>query len=70
MKAVRLFIASNGVPYLQMASLGLYSTSGREKEGNTLMLKDCSVAVPPAPVRVHSERSLDPSVTSITSVNE
>ena len=33
MKAVRLVIASNGVPYLQMSSAGSYSTSGRKKEG-------------------------------------
>ena len=33
MKAVRPVIASNGVPYLQMRSVGSYNTSGREKEG-------------------------------------
>ena len=32
MKAVRPFIALNGVPYLQMRSVGSQSTSGREKE--------------------------------------
>ena len=31
--AVRPVIASNGVPYLQMSSVGLHSSSGREKEG-------------------------------------
>ena len=36
MKAVRSVIASNGVPYLQMRSLGSHSTSGR-KEGNGLV---------------------------------
>ena len=33
MKAVRPVIALNGLPYLQMRSLGLHSKSGREKEG-------------------------------------
>ena len=33
MKAVRPVIASNGVPYPQMKSVGSHSTSGREKEG-------------------------------------
>jgi hypothetical protein len=33
MKAVRPVITSNGVPYLQMRSVGSHSTSGREKEG-------------------------------------
>ena len=33
MKAVRPVIASNGVPYLQMRSVGSLSTSGREKDG-------------------------------------
>ena len=33
MKAVRPVIAANGVPYLQMRSIGSHSTSGREKEG-------------------------------------
>jgi hypothetical protein len=32
MKAVRPVIASNGIPFLQMMSVGLHSTSGREKE--------------------------------------
>ena len=32
--AVRPVIASNGVPFLQMRSVGSHSTSGREKEGN------------------------------------
>ena len=31
--AMRPVIASNGVPYLQMRSVGSHSTSGREKEG-------------------------------------
>ena len=31
--AVRPVITSNGVPFLQMRSVGLHSTSGREKEG-------------------------------------
>ena len=31
--AVRPVIASNGVPFLQMRSVGSHSTSGREKEG-------------------------------------
>ena len=35
-KAVRPVIASNGVPYLQMRSVGSHSTSGRKKEGNDL----------------------------------
>ena len=33
MKAVLLFIASNGVPYLQIRSVGLHIMSGREKKG-------------------------------------
>ena len=33
MKAVRLVIASNGVPYLQMALIGSYITSGKEMVG-------------------------------------
>ena len=32
--AVRPIIASNGVHFLQMRSVGSHSTSGREKEGN------------------------------------
>ena len=32
MKAVRLVIASNGGPYLQMRSVGSYRTSGTKKE--------------------------------------
>ena len=32
--AVRPVIASNGVNFLQMRSVGSHSTSGREKEGN------------------------------------
>ena len=36
MKAVRPVIASKGVPYLQMRSVRLHSTSGREKEGKGL----------------------------------
>ena len=35
MKVVRPFIASNGVPYIQMRSVGSHSTSGREKNGRT-----------------------------------
>ena len=30
--AVRPVIASNGIPFLQMRSVGAHSTSGREKE--------------------------------------
>ena len=33
----RPVIASNGVPFLQMRSVGSHSTSGREKEGNKEM---------------------------------
>jgi hypothetical protein len=33
MKAVGPVIASNGVPYFQMSSIGSHSTSGRKKEG-------------------------------------
>ena len=33
MKAVRLVIESNEVPYFQMRSAGSHSTPGREKEG-------------------------------------
>ena len=33
MKAVWPVIASNGVPYFQMSSVGSHNTSGREKEG-------------------------------------
>ena len=33
-EAVRSVIASNGVPLLQMRSVGSHSTSKREKEGN------------------------------------
>ena len=32
MKTERPVIASNGIPYLQMSSVGSYSTSEREKE--------------------------------------
>ena len=32
--SVRPVIASNGVPFLQMRSVGSHSKSGREKEGN------------------------------------
>ena len=32
--AVQPVIVSNGVPFLQMRSVGSHSTSGREKEGN------------------------------------
>ena len=32
--AVRPVIASNGVSFLQMRSVGSHSTSGRDKEGN------------------------------------
>ena len=34
MKSVQPVIASNGVPFLQMRSVGSHSTSGREEEGN------------------------------------
>ena len=34
MNAMRSVIASNGVTFLQMRSVGSHSTSGREKEGN------------------------------------
>ena len=34
MKGVRRVIASNGVPYPQMRSIGSHSTSGREKHAN------------------------------------
>ena len=34
MKAVQPVIASNGVPFLQIRTVGSHSTSGREKEGN------------------------------------
>ena len=34
MKAVRPIVSSNGVPYLQMRSVGSLSTSEKEKEGN------------------------------------
>ena len=34
MKSMRLVIASNGIPCLQMAFAGSYSTSGKGKEGN------------------------------------
>ena len=33
MKAVRPVTASNGMPSLQMTSVGSHSTSGRDKEG-------------------------------------
>ena len=32
--SVRPVIASNGVPFLQMRSVGSHSTLGKEKEGN------------------------------------
>ena len=62
-----------------MRSLGSHSTSGRAKEGKDgiyiyiNIMSYCpwshelsaSVAVPPAPVRVSSQRSLVPSVTSV-----
>ena len=31
MNAVRLVIASNGIPYLQIRSVGLHSTSGKKE---------------------------------------
>ena len=34
MKALQPVIASNGVPYLLMRSVGSHSTLGMEKEGN------------------------------------
>ena len=34
MKAVRPAIASNGISYIQLRSIGSHCTSGREKEGN------------------------------------
>ena len=34
MKAVRTVIDLNGILYLKMRSVGSYSTSGREEEGN------------------------------------
>ena len=33
LETVRPVIASNGVPFLQIRSVGTHSTSGREKEG-------------------------------------
>ena len=33
MMTVQLVIASNGIPYLKMRSIGSHSTSGREKGG-------------------------------------
>ena len=33
MKDVRPVISSNGVPFVQIKSVGSHSTSGREKEG-------------------------------------
>ena len=33
MKAVQSIIVSNGVPYLQIMSVGVYSISAREKKG-------------------------------------
>ena len=43
MKAVRLIIASNGVPYLQMTSVGSHSASEREKEGKKNSKKQVNV---------------------------
>ena len=37
--AVRPVIASNGVPYLEMMSVGSHSTSGREKKGKKEMAR-------------------------------
>ena len=34
--SVRPVTASNGVPFLQIRSIGYHSTSGREKEGNNI----------------------------------
>ena len=53
MKALRSVIASNGVPYLQMKSVGLHSTSGRRKErrkgsqAHVLMQIQCVSLLPP-----------------------
>ena len=57
-------------------SVGSHSTSGREKEGLVVhgamgcgqKKLSVSVAVPPAPVRVPSQRPLAPSVSSVKSV--
>ena len=38
MKAVRLVIALNGVPYIQMKSVGSYITSGMENEGKEVRM--------------------------------
>ena len=43
MKAVRLIIASNGVSYLQMTSVGSHSASEREKEGKNNSKKQVNV---------------------------
>ena len=61
MNAVQPFIDLNGVPYLQMTSVGSHSTSGRKKVGKEDLLSMepraaakkllVSGAVPPAPVR-------------------
>jgi len=39
MQTVRPVITSNGVPYLQMGSVGSHSISGRENEGNRVGFK-------------------------------
>ena len=79
LKVVRLLGASNGVPCLKMMLVGLHSTSERkERTGSALILLSMEpwavakklyapVEVPPAPVRVSSQRSLAPSVTEVMS---
>ena len=39
-RAVRSVIASSGVPFLQMRSVGSHSTLGREKKGNKALLSN------------------------------
>ena len=50
MKAVRSVIASNGVPFLQMTSIGSGSMSGREKEGKKERMDIISLSMPEAAV--------------------
>ena len=76
-KALQPVISSNGVSYLQMRLVGSHSISERKKGRNRKFNSCCpwscglqpkkfqaSVAVPPAPVRVSSQRPLAPSITS------
>ena len=77
LKAVRPVIASNGVLYFKITSVRSHRISGKVKEGKDgaspvgpgheqrQRKLEVSVTVPPAPVRVPSQRPLILSVTSV-----